>query len=204
MNPKKKLDEKILVVPAKKLFPETPVTGFCHMEDFEHYANLISSNKEFQPRTAMEVDQTYKQVIPYLIFSYQNKFFLMQRKSSASEQRLKNKYTLGIGGHIREEDITGKNIIDWAKREFEEEIDYSGSYTIQSLGIINDDSNDVGKVHTGFAFIMHGTSDNIKIRSELKEGKLVTLEECEEYYDNMETWSQLAFKFLKQQCQQKK
>ena len=128
----------------------------------------------------------------------------MQRKSSASEQRLKNMYSLGIGGHIRKEDITGKNIIDWAKREFEEEIDYNGAYTIQSLGIINDESNDVGKVHTGFAFIMHGTSDQIKIRSELKEGRLVTLEECEQYYDSMETWSQLAFKFLKQQCQPKK
>lgn len=204
MNPQKKLDEKILVIPAKKLFPETPVTGFCHMEDFEHYADLISSHKEFQSRIEMEADERYKQVIPYLIFKYQNKFFLMQRKSSASEQRLKNMYTLGIGGHIREEDIAGKNIIEWAKREFEEEIDYKGAYTIQSLGIINDESNAVGKVHTGFAFIMHGTSDQIKIRSELKQGMLVTLEECEQYYESMETWSQLAFKYLKQQSQQKK
>ena len=145
----------------------------------------------------MEEDPTYKQICPYLIFNYQDKFYLMQRKNTASEQRLKNKYSFGVGGHIREEDIVGKKMEAWADREFNEEIDYKGSYTMKPLGLINDESNPVGHVHTGFAFLLQGDSDNIKIRSELKHGQLLTLKECESYFDDMESWSQMVFNVLK-------
>ncbi len=42
----------------------------------------------------------------------------MQRTAQASEQRLQNKYSLGIGGHIRQEDITNGSLADWARRKF--------------------------------------------------------------------------------------
>ena len=71
----------------------------------------------------METDPAYKQIIPYLVFTYENKYFLMQRQKKASETRLQSKYSLGIGGHIREEDMENCTLVDWAKREFEEEID---------------------------------------------------------------------------------
>jgi predicted NUDIX family phosphoesterase len=121
----------------------------------------------------------------------------MQRKSTASEIRLQNRYTLGIGGHIREEDIKQNDIFDWAKREFSEEVDYQGGLSIKPLGIVNDESNEVGTVHLGFIFLLIGDSEDIKIKSELKKGYLATLQECENFYSDMETWSQLCLSYLK-------
>jgi len=181
--------EQILVVKRNHLFPHGAWSGLKTV-DFDHYLHIINHKKEFQPRILMEQDITYKQIIPYLIFNHGNNFFLMQRRSDASEKRLANKYTLGIGGHIRQEDTTSNSIFEWARREFHEEVDYDGNLSIKSIGIINDDANDVGKVHIGFALLLTGDSPDIRIKSELKSGTLITLEECKQLIDQMESWSQ--------------
>lgn len=192
-----KHDENILVVQRSKLFGKEALQGFLELSDFDFYQSTIETNKVFLPRGLMEQDPSYKQIIPYLIFMHNSKIFLMQRAASAGEQRLKNKYTLGIGGHVREQDLAGGTIFDWARREFNEEICYDGSLTIQPLGLINDDSNAVGQVHLGFAFLLKGDSSNIAVRSELQQGSLKSLEECEVYFDDMETWSQIAFNHIR-------
>lgn len=189
-------DEQILVVKREKLFPQGAWHGL-HAANMEEYLAIIEQEQEFLPRSLMETDPTYKQIIPYLIFTYKDTYFLMQRQAKASEQRLKNKYSLGIGGHIRQEDITSKSIIDWAQREFEEEVFYQGSYKVQPLGILNDDSNPVGEVHLGFVLLLEGDSSNITVKSELKSGQLVSLAECTNYYENLENWSQIVLGFLK-------
>lgn len=192
-----KPDERILVVAKNKLFSDVPYSGLQPLDSFDKHQQLIEQHQEFLWRSTMETDTTYKQIIPYLVFSYDNKLFVMQRRSDASESRLKNKYSLGIGGHIRQEDIAGKNIFDWAQREFDEEVDYQGTYTMKPIGLINDESNLVGQVHLGCAFLLIGDSPQISVKSELKEGKLLSIEECEALYENMETWSQIVFNYLK-------
>ncbi len=188
--------EKILVVKRAKILEEDAFSGFLPIANFAEYLGIINTHKEFLWRADMELDVNYKQIIPYLIFNFQDKFFLMQRKSTASESRLKNKYSLGIGGHIRQEDMQNNDIFDWAKREFSEEVYYKGNITIKPIGVINDDSDPVGQVHMGFVFLLTGDSDNIKVKSELKDGTLLTLEECEHFYSSMENWSQLAVSYL--------
>ena len=121
----------------------------------------------------------------------------MQRRANASEKRLQNKYSLGIGGHIRQEDMQKKSIFTWAQREFHEEVDYQGNFAIKPLGILNDDSNAVGKVHLGFVLLLYGDSDNISIKSELKSGKLVSLAACITSVNSMESWSELVLNHLK-------
>lgn len=184
--------ERILVVKRIDLFQEPAWTGVKKV-DFDAYLKLIQEKQEFMPRHEAETNFAYKQIIPYLIFQHQDRYFLMQRKGSASEQRLAGKYSLGIGGHLRQEDMEGATLFDWARREFKEEINYSGNLEITPVGILNDDSNDVGKVHIGFVFLLKGDSDAISIRSELQHGSLVTAQECKEKYDVMESWSQFVF-----------
>jgi predicted NUDIX family phosphoesterase len=193
-------DELILVVKRADLFPHGAWQGLQQV-DYHRYAQIIAEKKEFLPRSLMETDPTYKQIIPYLVFTYQHRYFLMQRQAKATETRLQSKYSLGIGGHLREDDIKDQDIISWAQREFHEEVDYAGSCKIESLGIINDDSNPVGQVHVGFVFLLHGTSPAIRVKEELKSGTLLTLEECTTLYDSMESWSQLILKTL---CASKK
>ena len=84
-----------------------------------------------------------------------------------------------------------------AKREFHEEVAYNGNLEITPLGVLNDDSNDVGKVHVGFVFLLEGNSDDISVKSELKSGQLISLQECDDLYDNFENWSKLVVDMLK-------
>ena len=190
-----KPDEKILVVARNSILPENAHQGL-QKTNFEICLQTINKEKQFLWRSQMEQNPTYKQIIPYLVFTHKNRYFLMQRKGTASEQRLKNKYSLGIGGHIRQEDMTTESIFDWAHREFHEEVAYSGGLEIEPIGILNDDSNSVGKVHLGLVLLLKGNSEKISIKSELKSGKLVDLEECEQLLHSLESWSQEIFNFL--------
>ena len=191
--------EDILVVPTKVLFAHDTWQGIRGLDqlDLAKYVDLIQTNSLFLPRPQMEQDLVYKQIIPYLVFKYEERYFLMQRASGASENRLRNKFSLGIGGHIRAEDMQGNSIFDWARREFSEEVNYDGSLKIEMLGVLNDDSNEVGQVHLGLVMILTGNSDQISVSSELKSGQLLTLDECLAYEDQMENWSKLVFNYLK-------
>jgi len=190
-------DEHILVVKRSHLFFNGDWHGLAEI-NFDHYLHIIDHKKEFHPRSLMETNPVYKQIIPYLVFTHDDKFFLMQRCAQASETRLQNKLTLGIGGHVRQEDLSENSLFAWAKREFHEEVDYAGNLTVQPLGIINDDSNDVGKVHIGFVLLLKGDSPEISIKSELKNGTLVSLHECINQKNYMESWSQFIVDFLVQ------
>ena len=191
-----KQDEHILVVKRSDFFVEEPAWSGLKEANFDTYLRIIQEKKDFLPRSQMEVDPGYKQIIPYLIFTHNDKLFLMQRTAQATESRLQNKYSLGIGGHIRQEDLASGSLFEWARREFNEEVEYNDEFSIEPLGILNDDSNAVGTVHVGFVFLLKGTTDAIKIKSELKSGILLTLEECKAFYNTMESWSQMALDFI--------
>jgi predicted NUDIX family phosphoesterase len=160
--------------------------------------NIINTKKEFMVRSLAETDPRYKQIIPYLIFLHEERIFVMQRTAQASETRLQNKYTIGIGGHIRQEDMKCNDIFAWANREFHEEVSYHDTLTIETLGVLNDDSNDVGRVHMGFVFLLNGTSDAISIKSELKSGTFMTLDECVGMITQFESWSQIVIGALRE------
>jgi predicted NUDIX family phosphoesterase len=188
----KNMDEMILVVRRDTFFQKGYFQGL--FKDRKGvYEHVVNKKKEFRSRGSMEENILYKQIIPYLVFHHGGKYFVMQRTDNGSENRLHNNYSLGIGGHVRKEDLQGSAIIDWAKREFHEEITYNGNLEFELLGILNDDSNAVGRVHVGFVYLLHGDSDQISIKSELKSGELKTLEECKLLYDQFETWSKIIF-----------
>lgn len=197
--PEKYLEE-ILVVPRKELFANETIVwhGVNTSEEITtHTLETINKHQAYIPRYQAEDNQNYKQIIPYMLFEHNGSYFVMQRKKDASETRLANKYSLGIGGHMRKEDITdGATIFEWAKREFEEEVSFTGNIHIKPLGILNDDTNDVGKVHLGLVLILHADNGNISIKDEHKSGQMFTLEECIALLPSMESWSQLVLKKL--------
>jgi len=188
-------DELVLVVRRELLFPDGAWHGVKRV-DYAEYEQLIRQNQEFLPRARMETDARYKQIIPYLIFTHNGSYFVMQRLAQATEQRLKNKMSLGIGGHINPEDLAGATLVDWARREFAEEVEFNGSFTVEPLGVLNDDSNDVGRVHIGFVYLLHGSSNEITPKAEFKRGEMLPLEECKTLYPNLESWSQMVMDLL--------
>jgi predicted NUDIX family phosphoesterase len=192
-----KQDELILVVPREELFTQQAAWTGLKAVNFDDYLAIIQKNQQFLPRSLMEQDPTYKQIIPYLIFAHKDRYFLMQRTAQATEKRLQNKYSLGIGGHIRQEDMENDSLFGWARREFHEEVNYSDTFTIKPLGVLNDDSNAVGQVHIGFVFLLEGATPNISVKSELKSGELLSIDQLSTFFPQMESWSQLVFEFIK-------
>ena len=205
--------EKVLVVRRTDIFAD----GIWHglkTDGLAKILNTISTKHKFLPRADVEEDARWQQIIPYLIFEYQNKIFLMKRKGDHTDRRLADKYSIGVGGHINKEDVKelkssasrakrgeqrvkGEGVImDWARREFEEEVGYRGKYKLEFLGLVNDDSNDVGLVHLGLIIKLIGDSDQISVRDEHKSGSLVSLEGIGKHSKHMETWSRIVYDYL--------
>lgn len=186
-----------MVVAREDLFREDIWNGI-KVENLQRYLKLISTKHKFLPRGEVEQDPTWKQIIPYLVFQNNGRVFLMRRKADHSDLRLANLYSLGIGGHINKRDLNGRGgIMSWAKREFEEEIEYAGRYTTEFLGLLNHDANDVGLVHAGLVIKVSGDSEQIAVKDEHKSGELVSLEDAGRVYKQMETWSQIIYDHLR-------
>jgi transketolase len=191
-----KYDELIVVVPRAALEPALRDGLFTPQTSFSLIEKLITQHMTYIKRKDAEVDPTYKQIIPYFVFKQDNQYFLMQRANTAGESRLKNKMTLGIGGHIREEDVLKTPLEQWGMREFHEEVYFDGGISLSPLGIINDNRDAVGTVHLGLVFLVEGIGGTISVRSELKGGLMTPLSEIQEHYDALESWSQLVVDHL--------
>ncbi len=190
-----KHEERVMVVARSDMFGG----GIWHglkSDNLQKFINTINSKHKFLARGEVETDARWQQVIPYLIFEHKGRIFLMRRKGDHTDKRLSNKYSIGIGGHINKRDMNGQGLMGWARREFAEEIEYEGKYKANFLGLINDDSNDVGLVHVGLVIHLVGDSDKIKVRDEHKWGELVSVGELGRTYKNMETWSQIIYDYL--------
>ena len=94
--------EKVLVVPARCLWDRVTYTkkGLI-TEGADQLGPVVASCGSFVERPAAETDPSYKQIIPYAVVSHSGSYFLLKRKSAQSEQRLHNKLSIGIGGHVR-------------------------------------------------------------------------------------------------------
>ena len=187
-------DEHVLCVRREDLFPDGAWYGFIS-EGLERYQKVIREQSFFMPRAEVEEDPAYQQIIPYVVFRHGDRYFLTRRLRASTEKRLRQLYSLGVGGHINPGDLeNGDPIMDGLRREFEEEVVYSGSIEATLLGLINDDSSPVSKVHLALAFLVEGSSPEITIRETNKlAGELLTLEEMRMYYLEMESWSQIVY-----------
>jgi predicted NUDIX family phosphoesterase len=184
----------VLCVRREDLFPDGAWYGFIS-EGLERYQKVIREQSFFMPRAEVEEDPAYQQIIPYVVFRHRDRYFLTRRLRASTEKRLRQLYSLGVGGHINPGDLdNGDPIRDGLRREFEEEVEYAGEIEATLLGLINDDSSPVSKVHLALAFLVEGSSPEIAIRETKKlAGELLTLEEMRMYYLEMESWSQIVY-----------
>ena len=186
--------EQVLVVRRDDIFPDGAWHGFV-TEDLDRYQRLIREKHLFMPRADVEDDPNFQQIIPYVVFRHKDRYLLTHRLRASSEKRLRKQYSLGVGGHINPGDLrSGDPILDGLKREWEEEVAYDGPLNARLIGLLNDESAPVSKVHLGVVFLVDGDTPNIAIRETKKlGGELLTLEEMRTFYLQMESWSQLVY-----------
>ena len=186
--------EEVLCVRREDIFPDGAWHGIV-TDELDRYESVIRERYVFKPRAEVEDDPSFQQIIPYVVFRHRDRYFLTHRLRASSEKRLRKQYSLGVGGHINPGDLrSGDPILDGLKREWEEEVVYDGRFDANLLGLLNDESAPVSKVHLGVVFLVDGDTPNIAIRETKKlGGELLTLAEMRTYYLQMESWSQLVY-----------
>ena len=186
--------ELVLCVNRDDIFPDGAWHGFVS-DHLERHQKLIRECHFFRSRAEVEDDPAIQQVIPYVVFRHRDRYLLTHRLRASSEKRLRKQYSLGVGGHINPQDLdAGDPILDGLKREWREEVVYEGKFEAELIGLLNDDSSPVSKVHLGVVFLVDGDTPNIAIRETDKlAGELLTLEQMKIYYLGMESWSQMVY-----------
>jgi predicted NUDIX family phosphoesterase len=190
-------DEQILVIKSDIIFKGGKWQGL-KIDNLDYYVDLIKKNCEFKRRGDMENDTSFQQIIPYMLFSFKNKFFAYKYVKNAGEKRLiNNNYQLGIGGHINKEDIDGSDDVlsVGMMREWNEEVNFKGKLTSKKLvGIIKDESTSVEKVHVGLVYHFIGDSDDIKIKETDKmEGMMIDAKDLSGDKINHSPWMQIVY-----------
>jgi predicted NUDIX family phosphoesterase len=195
---KKYQDESILVVPADIIRKVAPKT--FSSKGAEAIPTVLE-NYSFLDRNLAEHDENFKQVIPYVLISHNGKFLLIRRTKKQGEARLHDKFSLGIGGHINDVDLAGvthKHIIEAGmRRELAEEIGIEKEESCELVGIINDNSTEVARVHVGFVYVLKTASPQFTIAEPDKyTAEWKSRQEMEENYPHMESWAQIVFDYV--------
>jgi predicted NUDIX family phosphoesterase len=191
----KYLEEYVLAFPTELLDHIGAFQGISF--DVEKYLEVILNPKNhmFIKRKDAENDPAYKQLIPYALFLCENKFFVYRRGKLLAEKRLLGNYSLGIGGHISVTDpgLFGSSYEDGLKRELNEEVYVDAPYQQRIAALLNDNSNEVGKVHFGIVHIL--TLDKPLVRPKEKsinETKFLGLGELQQDIEKFENWSKIC------------
>jgi len=193
-------DENVLVF-SRSLFERLGIfQGFN--PDVTHYLQTILDikNNSFMPRAIAETNPDFKQIIPYVLITDGKSILHYVRGKKAGEQRLVAKGSIGIGGHINDEDdslfafgIDMKAFQDAVKREVCEELTIQGEFNARPVGLINDDSTEVGRVHFGVVHILFCTPEQVKKNEQvITQVEFISIEELKAKRGQMESWSQLC------------
>jgi predicted NUDIX family phosphoesterase len=163
---------------------------------------LDKQNNFFTARGPAETNPELKQLIPYAIFTFGNKILRYTRGGKSGEKRLAAKMSIGIGGHINDTDGSGgafdsMTYLNAVNREISEELILGGAFTQRPVALLNDDSNDVGKVHLGVVHIVRLSSPEIASNeSAIADIQLLDPAEIASESDRLETWSQICLGHL--------
>jgi len=182
--------------------------GCYRSEDVKKFSimppELIWVNK-----TQAETDENYRQIIPYAVLKYTDKYFIYQRKNQA-EKRFNGQWSLGVGGHLEREDyLNAKSQKPWRVldavencfiRELIEEIPnifecisfLNTAYNF--LTTIDIHATDLDKYHIGAAYLANLKTDNLLLSDEVHNGHFVTKEEFKNY--DLESWSEYLVDFI--------
>jgi predicted NUDIX family phosphoesterase len=191
-------DENILVVRRSLLEQLGMFQGLSFEVDRYLPVFLKRENNFFTPRPPAETNPDLKQIIPYVLIMHGDKIFHYVRGKKSGEQRLVAKGSLGIGGHMNDTDeglfsFDADAYRNAVQREVAEEMFIEAPYTNHIVALLNDDSNEVGKVHLGVVHIFKLAEEKARKReSVITEAGFLPIAELRQRRDALETWSQLC------------
>jgi predicted NUDIX family phosphoesterase len=198
--------ERVLVVPTEIFHRLGHFQGFSTDADRYLEELLSPEHTSYRPRSEMEEDPSFKQLIPYVIFRHEDAsggqaVFQYTRGKGQGEGRLHSKCSVGIGGHISSEDAdTGGQIHPYQEgmqRELDEEVSIDTEYTSRCVGLINDDETEVGRVHLGVVHVFDIERPAVRpLEPDIIEAGFRPIEDVLADADALESWSQICLRAL--------
>jgi predicted NUDIX family phosphoesterase len=193
-------EERVLCF-ERKLFEELGVFQGINL-DVDKYLPVLTSSKNltYLNRSSAEQDRRYKQLIPYVLVICEGRLLRYQRGKGGQETRLRGLWSVGIGGHISEEDhsLFAKDFgyFEGMRREVREEVDVE-EVSESAVAVINDDGTDVGYVHFGVVHVMQVANENVAgRRSGIASPEFIAIAEAVKEAPNYESWSRFCLENL--------
>ena len=129
--------------------------------DLDAFVEALERDGRYEPRPQMEVDPSFKQVIPYLVLRDGERYFLMRRTRAGVDARLHDRYSIGVGGHLNPGD---GGVLGGLRREWREELVADFEPAFRLVGLLNDDTTEVGAVHLGAVYVAEAAGRPVTIR----------------------------------------
>ncbi len=182
------VNEDVMVVETRLLQPF--FTANLVRDHTQAILDIIAASHAFIARSTAEVSPEWKQIIPYVVVRHADDYFVLQRTAKQTEARLHHKVSLGIGGHIN----PGHTLLEGLQKELDEEVDVASPYELTFVGILNDDSTDVGRVHLGAVYELEAREKKVTVKeTEKMVGRWMLRRDLQSVRDAMETWSQIVY-----------
>ena len=205
-------EEQVLVVEREVLEGVGIFQGLQFDVDKYIRKLFVSGVPRFMPRAQVEKDPSFKQLIPYVIMSYNGKYLTYVRGSRAGESRLVAKRSIGIGGHINPVDDMPlfnasfyETYLAAVEREVAEEVSVGTTHTDCIVALLNDESNEVGSVHLGIVHYWTLAGPKVSRKEQMiAQMAFMTPAELQQVRDTMETWSQLCLSGLDEMAKHRK
>lgn len=156
-------------------------------------------NGKFVFRYDAEYNIALQQIIPYILVLNADNTKVYVTKRIAGEERLRDSYALGCGGHINPCDAGGNLVINAAYREMNEELDVvkeNGS-EFEIVGTVRALTSATSE-HLGIVMKITAKSAEVKEKESL-EGFWMTKEQLFDNYERFESWAQYIIDYLFEQ-----
>ena len=185
--------ERVLVVP-REVVPDMASWYGLRADRIDDFLRVVEEHGRYLPRAAMEVDPSFKQIIPYLVLRDGERYFLMRRTRAGGDARLHDRWSIGVGGHV---DPGDDGLAGGLRREWHEELLAPFEPTFSPYALLNDDTTDVGAVHLGVVVLADAGGRPVSVRETTKlSGAFATPAEVAAGVDHLESWSRIVFEAL--------
>ncbi|MEA3312738.1 MAG: phosphoesterase [candidate division WOR-3 bacterium] len=191
--------ERVLCFPKSLLDELGGFQGF-RPDDGTLLERILSSGQaRFIERGRAEEDPSFKQLIPYVVMVCRERLLCYVRGKETGEGRLCSLGSVGIGGHIS---VTDHSLFERSireifaaglRREVTEEVEVQTEFTERVAGLINDDSNPVGRVHLGVLVLWELEEPRVvKRERSITSLEFLSIQELRKGIEDLETWSQIV------------
>ena len=153
-------EQRILVVP-RDVVPDRAAWYGLRTDGVDAFLDVVIKHGRYEPRAAMEIDPSFKQIIPYLVLRDRERYFLMRRTRAGGDARLHDRWSIGVGGHV---DRGDEGLAGGLRREWHEELVADFEPTFTPYALLNDDTTEVGAVHLGVVILAEARGLHVSVR----------------------------------------